>query len=1117
MALTSREVKQLCGRFSYERGQAALQGGQVILHRVEQPDVGDETKLAYSATVQSSQRYDVVVELSGQGRVPDVNASCTCPSLASYSQLCSHIAAVLLAIVELTKSGTVPQPQEEKNAASAAVPRPAQGKPLDEKLLSLFLPEAPTLGARAASYGEERPLLEIEYVCRPLPYGIPEPEWLIGVELNVGSGKRHPVADIREFLKRCERGERYAFARGAEFDPARHALSPRDDEIVRLLARISSHERTALAAAPVIQTRVKSGSSERTLPIPPVYWESLQPLLAAAEHARLATEHSGEGKLAVSDRPVPLRFELGEAEDGEYALRAAGLDRLLVLKAYGLAIADGELCRIPAAECRQLAELKKLLGDEHGSGSAGSGERLPISAARIGAFVEHAAPGLMRLGTVVIDPVLSEKLTRRPLRAKLFLDRVRDRLLAGLEFHYGDIVVHPLEADERRHRSDRILIREGEKEQAILRIMNAGGFYKTEGGYVMADEDAEYEFLYHKLPELEKLAQVYATTAVKLRLHSGPSPVVVTVQTEERMDWLEFRFDLDGIRDSELKEIVKALQEKRKYYRLPEGTLLSLESPSFLEVMRLLDEAAIRKNEWYNSRARVPLSRALLLTGALDREKSDAVRFAKSVRKLLENMRNPDHLDHEVPESLSPILRDYQKYGYQWMKTLAHYRFGGILADEMGLGKTLQSIAYLVSELPGIRASAQPALIVCPASLVYNWLSELRRFAPEVRAAVVDGAEADRTAVWRSVERRAAAEAAPDVLITSYPLLRKDIRRLRPLAFHTLLLDEAQNVKNEATQTAKAVKSLAAPRRFALTGTPIENRLAELWSICDAVFPELFGDKNRFFELPPGEVSRRIRPFLLRRRKNDVLRDLPDKLESDRLSELLPEQKKLYVAYLAELRAEAVKHLKDKDHRPNRIRILAGLTRLRQLICHPALFVEGYKGGSAKLEQLLELIDEGLASGRRILVFSQFTTMLDLIGKELVYRGLPYFRLDGETPPADRVEMSERFNAGELSLFLVSLKAGGTGLNLTGADTVILYDLWWNPAVEAQAADRAHRIGQRKVVQVIRMVARGTIEERMTELQRRKLDLIDEVLEPGAGESLAALTEEELQELLRHD
>ena len=470
------------------------------------------------------------------------------------------------------------------------------------------------------------------------------------------------------------------------------------------------------------------------------------------------------------------------------------------------------------------------------------------------------------------------------------------------------------------------------------------------------------------------------------------------------------------------------------------------------------------------------------------------------------SLRHPERMAFDVPLQLVPTLRDYQKHGYHWMKSLASFGFGGVLADDMGLGKTLQSIAFIQSELSNIRKRKQPILIVCPSSVTYNWLRELAKFAPDLKGLIVDGSKAQRITLQQDVMQQ-------DVVITSYPLLRADVTWYEKQTFHTVFFDEAQAFKNPFTQTARAVKKIQAEHHFALTGTPIENSLEELWSIFYVVFPSLFQGLKEYSNLTRKQIVRRIQPFLLRRTKADVLTELPKKTMIQESVELLPEQKKLYGAYLAKLRHDTLKHLDKDTLRKNRIKILAGITRLRQICCHPALFVDGYQGSAAKFEQLLQILEESRLSGRRVLIFSQFTKMLQLIGKELMLQGRPYFYLDGQTSSEERVERCHRFNAGERDLFLISLKAGGTGLNLTGADTVILYDMWWNPAVEAQAADRAHRMGQKHAVQVIKLVARGTIEEKLNELQEKKRHLIETVIDPKEKES-AILTEADIREIL---
>lgn len=365
--------------------------------------------------------------------------------------------------------------------------------------------------------------------------------------------------------------------------------------------------------------------------------------------------------------------------------------------------------------------------------------------------------------------------------------------------------------------------------------MNASAFAKTEGGYFMHNEEAEYNFLYHVVPKLNSLLEVYATTAIKLRIHRGNSGPLIRVRRKERIDWLSFRFDIKGIPEAEIKGVLAALEEKRKYYRLANGSLLSLESKEFNEVNQFIKESGIRKEILQGEEVNVPLVRSVKWMSSL--REGNVLSLDQSVRELMENIRNPKNMKFTVPDSLILVLREYQKDGFEWMKTLAHYRFGGILADDMGLGKTLQSITFITSVLPEIREKKLPVLVVSPSSLVYNWLSELEKFTPDIRAVIVDGNQTERRKILKDITKY-------DVIITSYPLLRRDIR-LYAQPFHTLFLDEAQAFKNHTTQTAKAVKMIQAEYRFGLTGTPVENSLEELWSIFNVVFPELLpGKKN---------------------------------------------------------------------------------------------------------------------------------------------------------------------------------------------------------------------------------------------------------------------------------
>lgn len=1110
--LTQRVIKLLCGHVSYEIGEDYYRDKRVSFSHY------DSEASHYEATVEGMSSYQVSVDIDLNG---DIDAGCTCPAFYSYDNYCKHIAAVLHNIHDLQHAGRSPthsypsllyKEQTNKTGSESIGARfgfsAARGAgssaetALINSMLGLFTDNS-LRSRRNKRLFDTRERLELQFTVKPFPYGYRK--YMFGIELKVGPKRLYIVQKIREFLERLDRREAYVFTKNFTYDPQLHSFQEDNEAILMQLIQIHQNEKLFRETSSTYSLNTNSMSGERMLLIPPSSWDTLVPLLTEATSVQLEQGNQSFAGVHESNDPIPLSFEFDQAQSEGYQLDVQGLDNITVMEAYGVILVDGKLIKMPPDQCKQIAELKHML--DTSAAFISHKHQVHIQQMQLEPFMEKVIPSLMKLGSVIIAKTVSERIVQTPLKAKLYLDRVKDRLLAGLEFQYGDIVINPLEGTDQKRGEGRILMRDGDMEGQILELMEQGAFAKTEGGYFMNEEDAEYDFLYHILPQLEKLVDVFATSAIKLRLHSSHTPAMVSVNIGERTEWMEFKFQMDGIPDAEIRLLLKSLEEKRKYYKLTSGALVPLESSELQEIARLMNTMGIRMADMNGSEILLPIVRGLHLMDAELQGKT--IRLSKSLRQMLDNMRNPDNLDFPIPDSLAPIVRDYQKYGYQWLKTLAHYRFGGILADDMGLGKTLQSITFIVSVLPEIRDQQLPVLIVSPASLVYNWHNELSKFAPDIRAVIADGSKTERNSALRDTSQ-------VDVVITSYPLLRRDIEQYTQQSFHTLFLDEAQMFKNHTTQTAHAVKGIQARYRFALTGTPVENTLEELWSIFDAVFPELFTSRKAFNELSREAVAKRIRPFLLRRLKTDVLKELPEKIEMLQASELLPDQKKLYVAYLAKLRHETVKHLNEETFQKNRIKILSGLTRLRQICCHPALFVEDYTGSSAKFEQLMEIIEECQSAGKRLLVFSQFTQMLDIIGRELGYQGVPYFYLDGKTPPSERVELCNRFNEGERDLFLISLKAGGTGLNLTGADTVILYDLWWNPAVEQQAADRAHRFGQKNVVQVIRLVTQGTVEDKMYELQQKKKNLIDEVIQPGQ-EALSTLTEQDIREILMLD
>ncbi|PFE99537.1 helicase SNF [Bacillus thuringiensis] len=1053
-------IKEVCGETSYKRGEAYYKSNKVIINHY------DENKEICEATVKGNEDFQVTVEKAKKG---DVVAKCSCPSLASFQTYCQHVAAVLIQINYNQQTGGMSSTSNRNDQLTSGMFQLFADKPLRPK-------------SKQHRF-DTREILDVEFICTPV--ATRSGGALLGIQLKLA--KVYFINHIREFLSKVEKRESFHCSNEFTYTPDVHSFKQETDAIIQQLIKMYHNEKMYEDAL-----EVHAKQDESMIFIPPASWKDMLSSLSKVEYVQLKQNEQLFQGLQVSKGLLPLHFEFTKGNNGGFTLHIDGLNRVRVMDMYNNALYDGKLYHLHIEDCMRLIELQKMM-------SRSNSNQFYIPESKMEHFVAKVVPGLMKLGTVHIDEVISDRVETPSLKVKLYLDRVKNRLLAGLEFHYGNVMINPLEEDGQPS----VFNRDEKKEKEILDIMSESAFAKTEGGYFMHNEEAEYNFLYNVVPTLKGLVDIYATTAIKLRISKGDAVPLIRVRRKERIDWLSFRFDIKGIPEAEIKGVLAALEEKRKYYRLANGSFLSLESKEFNEINQFIKESGIRKEFLHGEEVNVPLIRSVKWMNGL--HEGNVLSLDDSVQELVENIQNPKKLKFAVPNTLNAEMRKYQVYGFEWMKTLAHYRFGGILADDMGLGKTLQSIAFIDSVLTEIREKKLPILVVSPSSLVYNWFSELKKFAPHIRAVIADGNQAERRKILKDITEF-------DVVITSYPLLRRDIR-LYARPFHTLFLDEAQAFKNPTTQTARAVKTIQAEYRFGLTGTPVENSLEELWSIFHVVFPELLPGRKEFGDLRREDIAKRVKPFVLRRLKGDVLNELPEKIEHLQSSELLPDQKSLYAAYLAKLREETLKHLDKDTLRKNKIRILAGLTRLRQICCHPALFVDDYKGSSAKFEQLLEILEECRSTGKRILIFSQFTKMLSIIGRELNRQAIPYFYLDGSTPAQERVELCDRFNEGEGDLFLISLKAGGTGLNLTGADTVILYDLWWNPAVEQQAADRAYRMGQKNTVQVIKLVAQGTIEEKMHELQESKKNLIAEVIEPGE-EKLSSITEEEIRDIL---
>ena len=699
---------------------------------------------------------------------------------------------------------------------------------------------------------------------------------------------------------------------------------------------------------------------------------------------------------------------------------------------------------------------------------------------------------------IKVEKSIFEKVKKyipQSLIPKLYLDfDNRNYLIADLKFCYDDIEFNPIDKEDVK--ANRNLL----EEAIYLNKLIKSGFMLDEKNkrFIINLDDTIYNFIEDDLEEYIKISEVYTTEKFDRKKIKKSDKTSIGVKVNNNL--LEIDFESLPIDKKELKEVLQKYKENKKYHRLKDGSFITLEDNKDIEFLSTLVDGLDISYKNIEEKISLPVNRALYLDKLLRQNSQVEVTSNKEYAEIVEKTAIKDEYD-DIPEELKEVLRDYQKVGHKWLATLDQYGFGGILADDMGLGKTIQILSvFTVTKKEERQCNA--SLVVAPSSLTLNWKSEAEKFAKDLKILIINGNAEERKEKIKKIKDY-------DLIITSYDLLKRDIEEYETLdyTFRYIVADEAQYIKNNNTQNSKAIKRIKAKTRYALTGTPMENSLAELWSIFDYIMPGYLFTYKKFkknYEIPIArehdeEILKKLKmiiePFVLRRTKKEVLKELPDKTTIVLNNEMLEEQEKIYLSYLVQARDELREEIEDKGFEQSRIKILALLTRLRQICCHPSLFISNYKDGSGKLNQCIELVNDGIQSGHKMLLFSGYTSMFEIIEQSLKKEGINYLKLTGKTSVKDRFDLIEQFNNDEnVKVFLISLKAGGTGINLTSADMVIHYDPWWNLSVENQATDRTHRIGQTKKVQVYKLITKNSIEEKIYELQQRKKELIDNML-----------------------
>ncbi len=1057
----------------YKKGSSYYTAGRVRNFNFS-PDKG-----LVNANVIGGLRYVVQVAFEKDSSVRSYR--CNCPAFTDHPGACKHVIAVLKAA---------------QQKLPTAWPDPIVRNRVVEDLLEVF-----------SNHLQEFPQEELTLVVELQI--IPGHRVSTQMQLKLGLQRLYVVKDIEQFITAIKTGRSLEFGKQFTFEPSRQFFKQEDQALIDMLQE-TFEQHTALTEmqGPFYTSTLLS---QKSLPLSGYYLSKF--LDALGDKVFLS---------GISTAPFLPTQIIRHGLPMEFSLQAQGQDLTLTLESDEVPLQltpDGSYYAYQKNIYLASPTQKELLPPILSALRKGSTSNLVIPAAQKEFFASEALPLLGKLGQVSIDPTLEDKFNQEPLQASIYFDRAQDMgITARVEFHYGDTVINPFTSTRETLNTTAdnamILIRAVDQERKILNILEQADFIVSKGQIHLEDDDKIFDFTVTWLPHLRLLAELYYSDQFKVKIRTSTT-FSSQVRLDETLNVLEISFQYNDIEHDELADIFHSLQLKKKYHRLRDGSFLDLNQTELTSVAQLLDYLDLDAGDLDQKLLKLPKYRAMYIDSFLRQANLPGVHRNKAFKQLVQSILEPQDGEFEIPAELQHVLRDYQKIGFKWLKTLASYGLGGILADDMGLGKTLQVLSFILSEKHN---SPSPALVIAPTSLIYNWQEEAKKFTPTLKVLVVEGTPQERHTQLADLEEQW------DLVVTSYPILRRDIDIFAKFKFSYCFLDEAQHTKNPQTLNAKSVQQIQAKGYFALTGTPIENSLSELWSLFNFIMPGYLLSHQEFrkkYEIPIikgddskplAELSRHANPFILRRLKKDVLKELPDKIETLLSAPLTEDQKKLYLAYLQEAKGKIAQEIVAVGYHKSHMKILAALTRLRQICCHPSMFLDNYTGESGKMLLLQEILSDALDSGHRVLLFSQFTTMLDIIQSYLTSEGIEHFYLSGLTKAVDRLRMANAFNAGHGKVFLISLRAGGTGLNLTGADMVIHYDPWWNPAVEDQATDRAHRIGQKNAVQVIKLISQGTVEEKINALQTKKKTLIDTVIQPGET-MLTKLSEQELREL----
>lgn len=1084
MLFTSEYILSKCySNKVYAKGREIFNNEYVNSFDVESNENGD---LVVEAEVEGSGYNSYAVSLSIE-KSDDVGllkmASCECPSVREYSGICKHIVATMLMCNNYFAS----------NNKKAFVRTSEQ---IQNIMQQFILKEK---GQYCKQYGNGditlSPVIKIgrERDC---------------LEFKIGRKSMYVVKDIYEIVDSIKESRRVSYGKNLEFV---HSLSAFTRESQPLIQMIIDHVEQVQENS--YYMRYSNASNRKSISLSRTIMDKLMEMYEGQNIYFEFESLSEKKEVAVSKENPRLNINIS-SKDNDAILEMGNI--LMLEGAKHIYVYSNDVINQCSedyyTEMRSFLELmQKQMREASRTYKSRklSNNKYSLAQNDFSIFAANVLLILHKHTKVKIKGLDFSAYKPEEALIQIYLDLDnKKRVTCKVIAQYGEDKFNIL-MPERTGQQHRDLKKE------LLARSTVENYFKDiddeENVFLLADdEDSLFNLLQFGIEELNEHFEVFASDAIK-NINVIRVPTVNTGVSLSG-DLLEFKWSINDFDISQLNDILKSYKKRKKFHRLKNGDFVNIQDNGLELLSELSDGLNLSGTELQSGNVQLPKYRALYLDSVM-RQFADNTKYTRNneFKKLIRQIKSTEDSDYSVPQNITAELRNYQEIGYQWLCTLTEYGFGGILADDMGLGKTLQIIALLASK------KVSKSLIVCPASLVYNWENEFSKFCSTLVIRTVVGNADERACIIKDSDYY-------DVMITSYDLLKRDLELYQNIKFDFQVIDEAQYIKNNTTLAARSVKCINSTYKFALTGTPIENKLSDLWSIFDFAMPGYLYSYNKFkeeLEVPIVQqqdniavvrMQRLIKPFILRRLKKDVLKELPDKLEEVVFSKMEGKQGEIYEAKEKKLVAD-IAGLSEQDYATGKLQILAALTELRQLCCDPGLCLENYQEGSAKLETCIELLHNAIEGGHKVLLFSQFTTMLSRIEERLKKEGIKALLLTGKTTKETRKQLVNEFQSGNGDVFLISLKAGGTGLNLTAADMVIHYDPWWNVAAQNQATDRAHRIGQVNSVTEIKLIAKNTIEEKILKLQERKKELADQIIS-GEGISLSAVSKSELLEIL---